>query len=54
MSWKVTNVFNLIAFVDFAGGVTLYQRASVSGVVWVSGTSREVGGGTGVVEVYRH
>ena len=52
MTWKATNTFNLFNFVDFAGGVTLYQRVSVSGVVWVNGTAREVGGGIGVVEVY--
>ena len=52
MTWKATNTFNLFNFVDFAGGVTLYQRVRVSGVVWVNGTAREVGGGIGVVEVY--
>ena len=52
MNWKATNVFNVFAFVDLAGVIALYQRAG--GVVWVSGTSREVGGAIGVVEAYRH
>jgi hypothetical protein len=52
MTWKATNTFNLFDFVNFAGGVTLYQRVRVSGVLWVNGTSREVGGGISVVEVY--
>jgi hypothetical protein len=52
MSWKATNAFNLFNFADSAGGVKLCQRASMSAVVWVNGTLREVGGGIGVVEVH--
>jgi hypothetical protein len=53
MTWKATNSFKSFNFaVDFAGGVALYQSVSVSGVVWVNGTLREVGGGIGVVEAY--
>ena len=44
--------FNSFNFVDFAGGITQYQRVSVGGVVWVDGMARKVGDGIGVVEVY--
>jgi hypothetical protein len=54
MSWKATDAYNLFDFVDFAGCVTLYQRASMGGVACVNKMSREVGGGIGVVEVYHH
>jgi hypothetical protein len=33
MTWKVIAVLNLSDSTDFAGGITLYQRANVSGVV---------------------
>jgi hypothetical protein len=52
MSRKATNVFNLFNFIDFAEGVALYQRARVSGVAWVNGTSKGVGGGIDTVDVY--
>lgn len=52
MTWKANNVRNLFNFVDFAMGSTLYQQVNVTGVVWVNGTSREVAGGIGIVEVY--
>jgi hypothetical protein len=53
MTWKVTSMFNSFGFVGFAGGTSLYQRVSVAGVMRVDGTSRDVGGGVDVVEVYR-
>jgi hypothetical protein len=52
MVWKATNSFNIFNFVDFAGGVTLYQRVDVTGVVWNNGTELKVAGGVGIVEVY--
>jgi hypothetical protein len=54
MTWKVTNVFDLCNFIDFAGGVIPCQTVSVSEVVWVKWMLREAGGGTGVVEIYHH
>ena len=42
----------ILDFVDFAGDVTLYRRVNITGVVWVNGTSVEIAGGVGVVEVY--
>ena len=35
----------LLDFVDFAGGITLYQRVNSTDIVWIDG-------GVGVVEVY--
>jgi hypothetical protein len=32
MTWKATNTYNLFNFIDFAGGVKLYQRVRVSGL----------------------
>ena len=52
LKWKANNVRNLLTFVDFAGGVTLYQEVNITGVLWVNGTSLQVAGGIGVVEVY--
>ena len=52
MIWTVTNDFSMHDFVDSAGGVTSYRRVSVTGSVWFNGTSTEVTGGLGVVEVY--
>ena len=52
MIWKATNVRNLINFIDFVGGSTLYQEANMTGVVWVGGMAREIAGGIGVVEIY--
>ncbi|KAF9646905.1 hypothetical protein BDM02DRAFT_3118002, partial [Thelephora ganbajun] len=51
MTWKVGDVHSLFDLIDFAGGVTLYQRVNVSGLVWVNGTSRAIAGGIGVVQV---
>jgi len=50
--WKMAVEHNLFNFVDSAGGVTLYQRVNVTGVVWANGTSIQVSGGIGIVEVY--
>ena len=50
--WKATNVRNLINFVDFAGGSTLYQEVNITGVVWVDGVARETAGGIDVVEIH--
>jgi hypothetical protein len=52
MLWKANNMYTISKFVDFAGGVTLYQRVNITGVVWFNGAPREVSGGAGVVEVY--
>ena len=52
MVWKATSVYNMFTFVDFAGGVTLYQKVNITGLVWYEGAPVEVAGGTGVVEVY--
>ena len=52
MIWKATSVRNLFTFVDFAGGVTLYQKVNITGVVWYDGGPVEISGGTGFVEVY--
>lgn len=52
MTWKTTNLYNMFTFVDFAGGVTLYQKVNVSAVVWFDGASMEISNGVGVVEVY--
>jgi hypothetical protein len=52
MVWKANNMYTIFEFVDFAGGVTLYQRVNITGVVWFDGAPKEVGGGAGVVEVY--
>jgi hypothetical protein len=52
MVWKAHNVRNLIDFIDFAGGSTLYQEVNMTGVVWVDGAAREFAGGIGVVEIY--
>ena len=52
MVWRATNVRNLINFIDFAGGSTLYQEVNMTGVVWVDGMAREIAGGIGVVEIY--
>ena len=52
MTWKANNVRTLFDFVDFAQGSTLYQEVNITGVVWVNGTSRQVAGGIGIVEVY--
>jgi uncharacterized protein GlcG (DUF336 family) len=52
MTWNPTNVYNSFNLVDFAGGVILYQRVRVSGVVRVGGTSMEVDGEIGVVGVH--
>jgi hypothetical protein len=37
IGWKATDAYNLFDFVDFAGCVTLYQRASMGGVACVNG-----------------
>ena len=50
--WKANNVRNLINFVDFSNGSTLYQVVNMTGVVWLDGEEREITGGIGVVEVY--
>ena len=50
--WKATNVRNLINFVDFAGGSTLYQEVNITGVVLVDGVARETAGGIDVVEIH--
>ena len=52
MIWKAISLYTMFTFVDFAGGVTLYQKANVSGVMWFDGAPTEVSGGSGVVEVY--
>ena len=52
MIWKATSLYTMFTFVDFAGGVTLYQKVNVTGVVWFDGVPTEVSGGSGVVEVY--
>ena len=52
MIWKTTNIHSTHDFVDLAGGVTLHQVVNITGVVWVNGTSVEVAGGLGLVEVY--
>ena len=52
MNWKVTRINTLFKFVDFAGGVTLYQNVNITGAVWFEGAVREIAGGIGVVEVY--
>ena len=52
MIWKATSVYNMFTFVDFAGGVTLYQKVNITGVVWYDGAPVELVNGTGVVEVY--
>ena len=31
MIWKVTSLYTMFTFVDFAGGVTLYQKVNVTG-----------------------
>lgn len=52
MTWKTTHVRTLFNFVDFALGSTIYQEVNITGLVWVNGTTREVAGGLGIVEVY--
>jgi len=52
MTWRVANVGNLFDFVDSAGGITLYQRVNVTGVVQVNETLRGISSGTALVEVY--
>ena len=52
MTWKANNVYTAFKSVDSAGGVTLYQRVNITGVVWFDGAPREVAGGIGIVEVY--
>ncbi|KAF9642912.1 hypothetical protein BDM02DRAFT_3192473 [Thelephora ganbajun] len=52
MTWKAHHVNTIFNFVDFAGGVTLYQEVNMTGLVWVNGSSRAIGGGVGIVEVY--
>jgi len=54
MVWKANNMYTVYKFVDFAGGVTLYQRVNMTGVLWFNGTAMELpsGSGIGIVEVY--
>jgi hypothetical protein len=52
MTWKTTNIGPVFDLVDSAGGVTLYQAVSITGVVWYNGAATPVSGGFGVVEVY--
>jgi len=52
MAWKTNNMYTAFRFVDPAGGVTLYQKVNITGVVWFDGAPREVAGGIGIVEVY--
>jgi len=54
MIWKANNMYTVYKFVDFAGGVTLYQRVNMTGVLWFNGTTVELpsGSGIGIVEVY--
>lgn len=52
MTWKANNIGTLFNFVDFAAGSTLYQQVNITGVVWVNGTTMDVAGGVGIVEVY--
>ena len=49
---KASNLYTMFTFLDFAGGVTLYQMVNVTGIVWFDGTPKEVSGGSGVVDVY--
>lgn len=52
MTWTANYMHDLFDFVDFAGGVTLYRKVNITGVVWYDGAPMEVAGGIGVVEVY--
>ena len=52
MTWKAKNMYTAFKFVDPAGGVTLYQKVNMTGVLWFGGAPMEVAGGVGVVEVY--
>jgi len=52
MTWKTNSMYTMFKFVDLAGGVTLYQKVNITGVVWFGGAPTEVNGGVGVVEVY--
>jgi len=51
MRWNVTNLYNMFEFTDSAGGVTLYQKVNITGIVWVNSTSQEFTG-DGIVELY--
>lgn len=52
MTWNLTSALNLFHVVDSRGGVILYQRANVTGVVWTNGTSHGTTNCPGFVEVY--
>jgi len=54
MVWKVNSMYTVHKFVYLAGGVTLYQRVNMTGVLWFNGTATELPSGTGIgiVEVY--
>jgi hypothetical protein len=49
VTWKATDIHSLFGS---AGGVILYRRVSVTEVMWVGETLKDVGGGVGVVEVH--
>ena len=52
MTWKANNMYTVLKFVDFAGGVTLHQKVNMTGLLWFNGTAMEISGGIGIVEVY--
>ena len=52
MIWKANSLYTAFKFVDPAGGVTLYQKVNMTGVLWFDGAPREFAGGIGIVEVY--
>ena len=52
MKWKTTSAGKIFDIVDAAGGVTVYHKVDISGVVIVNGTATEFAGGLGVVELY--
>ena len=52
MTWKANNMYTVLKFVDFAGGITLHQKVNMTGILWFNGTATEVAGGIGIVEVY--
>jgi len=52
MVWTAHNALDMYKFVDFAGGVTIYQKVNMTGVVWFDGVAQPFAGGIGVVEIY--
>ena len=42
MIWKATSLYTMFTFADPVGGVTLYQKVNVTGVVWFGGAAKEV------------